>query len=82
MDFVVDAGVVAVIIGVIQALKSIHMNITYAPMVSLALGVIYAVAFNIGGTVAPSIFDGLVLGLSAAGLYSGVKTTYTGVTSK
>ena len=60
--------------GVVQAVKKVGLKSRWAPLTSLAVGVV--LAFILGGdSLSQVILGGLVVGLSAAGLYSGVKAT-------
>lgn len=64
---------VPVIIGIVEAIKKIGLSSTWAPIVSILLGMV--VYFFWGEAfVAENLFTGLVAGLTASGLYSGVKT--------
>lgn len=56
------------IIALVEALKHSGMNSKYAPIIAILIGVGYG--FALGDWMA-----GLVLGLAASGLYSGVKKT-------
>lgn len=64
--------VIAVIVGVVEVIKqAFNLPTRLAPLVSLVLGVI---AFGfLDSFTAQTIFTGLIAGLSASGLYSGVK---------
>ena len=64
--------VIAVIVGVVEAIKKLGMSSKFAPALSLALGVVAIAALD--GFTAINVFAGLIAGLSAAGLYSGGKT--------
>jgi hypothetical protein len=68
---------VPIVLGVVEGLKQTGISSKWAPLLSLVLGVlgVYLVeAFTLSG---PLIIEGLVVGLSASGLYSGVKKTFT-----
>jgi len=65
--------VVAVIIGLVQLAKGLGMSTKYAALLSVGFGI---VAGGIGFyfTADPAyLFLGLVTGLAAAGLFSGIK---------
>ncbi|MDL2273969.1 hypothetical protein LJC34_05465 [Oscillospiraceae bacterium OttesenSCG-928-G22] len=78
------AVVIAIIVGLAEALKRFGVNPKWIPAFDLAFGVIGAFLYSrispMG--VAETIFLGLVMGLTAAGLYSGVKNTAEGVRGK
>lgn len=81
LNFVADAGVVAVIIGLVSAAKTAGLPGQWSPLFSIILGVVVDVAFKsvLLGSVSLgfAILTGLVSGLSASGLYSGVKATFS-----
>lgn len=54
------------IVALVEALKRSGMDSKYAPLVAIAVGI--AFGLTLGDWV-----GGLILGLSASGLYSGVK---------
>jgi len=54
------------IVALVEALKRSGMDSKYAPLVAIAVGIAFGLA--LGDWV-----GGLILGLSASGLYSGVK---------
>lgn len=62
---------VPVIVAFVQGLKGIGLDSRYAFLVSIALGVV-GMYFLGDGTVVSRVFEGVVSGLSASGLYSGV----------
>ena len=68
-----DLGVsIAVVVGVVEALKRIQFLVKYAPLLSIVLGVGAAFFFP-EVSVGLTIFKGIIIGLAAAGLYSGTK---------
>lgn len=67
-------ALVPVVIG-LTAIVKMYVDSRYAPLVALALGV--AGAFLVpAATVAITVLSGIVVGLSASGLYAGVKATF------
>lgn len=63
--------VVAVLIGLVEAIKrAFKMSSRFAPLVAIALGVVYTVFFG-DLTLQEEIFTGIIAGLTASGLYSG-----------
>lgn len=63
---------VPVIIAVVSALKVAGMWSRWAPFLSILLGVIFMTFFGVG-ELKDLMLEGLVAGLTASGLYSGVK---------
>lgn len=67
-----DALLVPVILGVVQVVKNVGMSSKYAPLVAIALGIVISGYLNVFD--ATNIIQGIILGLSASGLWSGAKT--------
>ena len=70
------AGQVALIIGLAQLVKNIGLNTKYIPLFDVICGLIggilvYCVEFDY--SLIQSIMIGLAIGLSACGLFSGIK---------
>lgn len=65
---------VPVIVAIVSGVKQAGMDSKYAPILSIVLGLI---AFYLLGTgdLGSRLFEGVVAGLSASGLYSGVRAT-------
>ena len=66
---------VPVVVGAVEALKKSGVSSKWAPLLSLVLGVVatYLVTgFVFSGDV---VLQGVIVGLTAAGLYSGVRKT-------
>jgi len=64
-------------LGLVQMIKSFGVPTKWAPLGALIFGIglsLLAMPINSLGVV-PSIFQGLVIGLTSVGLYSGVKNT-------
>ena len=67
------AVIAAVTIGLTEGLKMAGLNIRYVPLASVLIAVLMTVVFvGVDKTV---LLQGIVTGLTACGLYSGVKTT-------
>jgi hypothetical protein len=63
---------IAMVIGLTEAIKRTRLiNNRYTPIISLALGL--AIALLMNGLSADAIFSGIIVGLSASGLFSGTK---------
>ena len=77
MDILVQFAIlVPVVLGVVQVIKIVGLPIRFAPLLSLVLGVVGA--FLIGGvSVGLIILQGIMAGLSASGLWSSVKSTFS-----
>lgn len=66
-------ALVPILIGIIQGLKQAGLNSKYAFPLSLLLGVGLANLVLIGKPLSDIIIQGLMLGLSSSGLFSGTK---------
>lgn len=65
---------IAIVTGIVEAIKrAFAVNSRYAPLISLVLGLGIAFLFSAGLALGEVIVSGLVIGLSASGLYSGGK---------
>jgi hypothetical protein len=71
---------VAFLIGVVVALTQLakqFVTTKYIPLVSLALGIVAGI-FYVGGDIKEQIMWGIVIGLSASGLYDQSKVLKKG----
>jgi hypothetical protein len=68
----VQTALVPIIVGIVEALKTAGLPSKYAPVVSLMLGVLATVSV-FGNSIVWEVMNGLLVGLSASGLYSGIK---------
>ena len=67
---------VPVVLGVVQAIKiAFKVDSKWAPLISVISGVVGAYSLFPVASVGVSILQGLVVGLTACGLWSGTKTT-------
>lgn len=65
---------VALIIGISALLTNLGFNKKLIPIVNLVLGLVAGIALN-QSDILKGVFIGLAVGLSASGLYSGIKNT-------
>jgi hypothetical protein len=72
-EFAIDAASVAVVIGIVEALKPLGLSSRYAPLVSIGLGVVSGIALRQDQDILSAVYSGILVGLSASGLYSGTK---------
>ena len=74
------AGIPAVllIIGLAEIAKQLGFNVKFIPVLNIILGLVAGIGLNMDDIV-KGIFVGLAVGLSASGLYSGVKNTKEGL---
>lgn len=62
---------VPVVLGIVQAVKAAGLPSRFAPLASLALGI--GLSFLVGAFWREAILQGVIVGLSASGLWSGAK---------
>ena len=72
---------IALIIGLAEVCKKVGFPVKYIPLIDLALGLIsgicvFGIAMDLG--IANGVLVGLALGLSACGLFSGIKNVAQG----
>lgn len=80
MDFqAYDIALLPVIIGLVELLKKLGLPEKFSALASLILGVACGFIYVAPGDPAQAVLTGVVLGLSACGLYSGTKNTIEGV---
>ncbi|MFC4075212.1 hypothetical protein [Salinithrix halophila] len=72
-----DAVLIAVITGLVELIKRSGLPKRFVPLLALALGIAAGV-FYVSHDLAQGILSGIVLGLSAVGLYSGPKNLVRG----
>lgn len=73
---ITPAAQVAIIIGLAEIIKKVGCPARWIPLIDLALGVASGVSvygFMQGKGIAYGVLIGLALGLSACGLFSGIK---------
>lgn len=81
LDFIEGAltsavAIVPIIVALVQVAKMVGLPSKYSPIVSLGAGVLISFLFgHETGDMSQTILSGVVYGLSASGLYSGIKTT-------
>jgi hypothetical protein len=67
------AAFTPIIVGLV-ALTKLYIDSRWAPLIAVTVGIILSIFFS-GLAISWAVLLGLLAGLSAAGLYSGVKTT-------
>lgn len=69
------AVITAVVIGLVQVAKLAGLPTQFAPLVAIVFGVLTALCLSFFQATTTVILNGVIIGLSAMGLYSGTKTT-------
>ena len=68
-----EAVIIAVIVGLVELFKQAGLPKKASPLVAIAFGIAGGVIYLFPHDTKAGIFMGLVMGLSASGLYSGGK---------
>ena len=71
--------IIGVIIALAELLKKVGINAKYIPIADLILGLVAGFVYLYPGDVKMAVLYGIIAGLSAAGLYSGVKNVSQGI---
>lgn len=80
MDITVfGVALVPIIVGLAEVAKRIGFPKKFIPVLDLALGLAAGFFYVAPGNYAEAVLVGIALGLSASGLYSGVKNVAQGV---
>jgi len=79
MDFSValenSFWVVPLVVAIVQCFKIVGVSAKWSPLISLAIGVGVSFLISEDHTLQHILLSGVIYGLSASGLYSGVKST-------
>lgn len=68
-----DVAVIPIIVGLVELLKGVGLPKKWCPVASVVLGIVGGVVYLCPSDVKMGIISGLVIGLSASGLYSSGK---------
>ena len=71
------AALMGIIVGISQIFKNIGLVPKYIPLLNLILGIVLSMFFLSNEGLKESIFQGLIVGLSASGLYDQSKIIKT-----
>lgn len=74
-----EAVLIAIIVGLGEVAKGLGLSDKYVPILSLFLGLVGGILFLFPGDLSSGIIMGLIMGLSAVGLYSGSKNVIEAV---
>ncbi|MCU4989974.1 holin [Bacillus cereus] len=64
--------IIAVVVGFSQIVKTIGLQTKYVPLLNLTLGIVLGVLF-LDGNIKTNVFQGIIIGLSASGLFDHTK---------
>jgi hypothetical protein len=66
-------AIIPVILALVSFAKMMGMPPKFSPVLALVLGIVAAIVYISPGDWRKATFDGIMIGLSASGLYSGAK---------
>lgn len=66
------AVMVGIVVGLSQIVKTIGLQTKYIPLLNLTLGIMLGVLF-LDGDIKTNVFQGIIIGLSASGLFDHTK---------
>ncbi|HDR4480130.1 holin [Bacillus thuringiensis] len=72
---------IGIIVGLSQIGKTIGLQTKYVPLLNLTLGIVLGVLF-LGGDIKTNVFQGIIIGLSASGLFDHTKIIKKDVDAK
>lgn len=72
---VYDVVLIPLIVGLVELVKGFGVHKKFLPVISLFLGIAAGVFYLYPEDIKKGILVGMMLGLSASGLYSGTKNT-------
>ncbi|MDA2242055.1 holin, partial [Bacillus cereus group sp. Bc222] len=62
------AVMIGIVVGLSQIVKTIGLQTKYIPLLNLTLGIVLGVLF-LDGDIKTNVFQGIIIGLSASGLF-------------
>ncbi|MGW6151474.1 holin, partial [Bacillus mycoides] len=72
---------IGIVVGLSQIAKTIGLQTKYVPLLNLTLGILLGVLF-LPFDIKMNVFQGIIIGLSASGLYDHSKITKKDVDNK
>ncbi|WP_312498309.1 holin [Bacillus luti] len=66
------AVMIGIVVGLSQIVKTIGLQTKYVPLLNLTLGIVLGVLF-LNGDIKATVFQGILIGLSASGLFDHTK---------
>lgn len=75
------AVMIGIVVGLSQIVKTIGLQTKYVPLLNKTLGIVLGVLF-LDGDIKTNVFQGIIIGLSASGLFDHTKIIKKDVDSK
>ncbi|MDA1775470.1 holin [Bacillus cereus] len=72
---------IGIVVGLSQIVKTIGLQTKYVPLLNLTLGIVLGVLF-LDGDIKINVFQGIIIGLSASGLFDYTKIMKKDVDAK
>ncbi|MGM2417460.1 holin [Bacillus cereus group sp. BceL062] len=72
---------IGIVVGLSQIAKTIGLQTKYVPLLNLTLGIVLGVLF-LDGDIKTNVFQGIIIGLSASGLFDHTKIIKKDVDAK
>ncbi|MBG9905093.1 holin [Bacillus paranthracis] len=66
------AVMIGIVVDLSQIVKTIGLQTKYVPLLNLTLGIVLGVLF-LDGDIKTNVFQGIIIGLSASGLFDHTK---------
>ncbi|MDN4875964.1 holin [Bacillus cereus] len=66
------AVMIGIVVGLSQIAKTIGLKTRYVPLLNVTLGMVLGVLF-LDGDIKTNVFQGIIIGLSASGLFDHTK---------
>jgi len=80
MEQLVTVGVLtSVIVALAELWKRLDLNPKWVPIPNIVLGIVGSMVYLYPEDVAAAVLQGLIIGLTASGLYSSVKNVKEGI---
>ncbi|PGC68294.1 holin [Bacillus toyonensis] len=75
------AVIIGIVVGISQIGKTVGLQTKYVPLLNLTLGIVLGVLF-LAGDIKTNVFQGIIIGLSASGLFDHTKIMKKDVDAK
>lgn len=72
-------AIIPLLIGILEIFKRLGVKDKIIPVISVAAGLVIGISLFAEGDLKVGIVQGVYIGLSAVGLYSGTKNTIEGI---
>jgi L-cystine uptake protein TcyP (sodium:dicarboxylate symporter family) len=70
-----ESIIIPIIIAIVELFKGLGVPVKFSALIAVVVGMVIGVIYLHPGDLKYGIFDGVIYGLTAAGLYSGAKNT-------